>query len=206
VTWSGGGHIVFEMALQMEQRGYPLALLAFVDCRGPVARLVNSETGEFTIETEKDYLKSFFSGTAMEEGLEKLTEMDQIWPSVVDVLKNNYSSYKEAIDKVISEDRMLTLLNFDGQRVEDLIQYLNLSRTFGNGALEYIPPRKLQTPLHFFEGTEASQATPVFWHEYCAKPVIHHSMKGDHYTIFEQPLVKEFADVFSEFLKNIEET
>lgn len=28
-------------------------------------------------------------------------------------------------------------------------------------------------------------------------------MKGDHYTIFQQPLVKEFAHVFSEFLKNI---
>ncbi len=205
VTWSGGGHIVFEMALQMEQRGYPLAFVAFIDCRGPVARLDNSESFEFTIETEKGYLKSFFSGTDMEEGLEKLTDMDHIWLSVVDVLKNNYSSYKEAIEQVIRQDRMLTLLNFDGQRVEDLIQYMNLSRTFGNGALEYIPPRKLRTPLHFFEGTEASHAIPVYWHEYCASPVIHHSMKGDHYTIFEQPLVKEFAGVFSEFLENIKE-
>jgi len=123
---------------------------------------------------------------------------------VVAVLKENPSAYKEKIDEVIRADRMLTLLNFDGQRTEDLIQYMNLSRTFGNGANEYLPPRKLQIPLHFFEGTETDQSKPLFWHDYCENPVIFHHMKGDHYTIFEQPLVKDFAHVFSVFLKDLD--
>ncbi|MCP5103029.1 MAG: hypothetical protein GY950_06610, partial [bacterium] len=203
LTWSGGGHIVFEMALQMEQRGYPLGLLAFIDCRGPMARINNEKPVEFTIDTEKEYLRSFFAGSDMEEGLEQLTDFDRVWLTVAAVLKENPSAYKEAIEAVIKADRMLTLLNFDGQRTGDLIQYMNLSRTFENGAGEYLPPRKLRTPLHFFEGTEASQALPLFWHEYCENPVIRHSMKGDHYTIFEQPLVKDFARIFSEFLKNL---
>jgi acyl transferase domain-containing protein/thioesterase domain-containing protein len=202
VTWSGGGYFVFEMALQMEQRGETVDLLAFIDCRGPAAHL-NKQSEEFTLDTEKNFLKGFFASTEMEEKLEKLTHIDQVWPSVVKVLKNNLSSYKDAIDQVIKQDRMLTLLNFDGQRVEDLIQYMNLSRTFGNASAQYIPPRKLRTPLHFFEGTEAPQDTPVHWNEYCENPVTFHEMKGDHYSIFKQPLVKEFAHIFSAFLENI---
>jgi acyl transferase domain-containing protein/thioesterase domain-containing protein/aryl carrier-like protein len=202
VTWSGGGPIVFEMALQMEQRGEPLALLVFIDCRGPLSRL-NKKYEDFTLDTEKRYLKGFFMGTEMEEKLGKITHIDQIWPIVVDILKNNHSSYKEAIDQVIRQDRMLTLLNFDGQRVEDLVQYMNKSRTFGNASTQYIPARKLQTPLHFFEGTEAPKETPVYWNEYCTNPVMFHEMRGDHYSIFKQPLVKEFAHLFSEFLENI---
>jgi len=202
VTWSGGGHIVFDMALQLEQRGDPLAVLVFIDCRGPMARL-NKKYEDFTLDTEKNYLKGFFAGTEMGEKLGNITHIDHIWPSVVDVLKNNYSSYKEAIDQVIRQDRMLTLLNFDGQRVEDLIQYMNKSRTFGNASAQYIPARKLQTPLHFFEGTEAPKETPVYWNEYCTHPVTFHEMRGDHYSIFKHPLVKEFAQLFSEFLENI---
>ena len=30
----------------------------------------------------------------------------------------------------------------------------------------------------FFEGTEASQAQPVYWHEYSEKPVNYHRMGG----------------------------
>jgi len=204
VTWSGGGHIAFEMALQMEQRGFPMEFLAFVDCRGPVARTSSGKSTEFTLETEKEYLRGFFAGSNVGEGLAQITDFDRIWPAVVAVLKENPSAYKEKIDEVIRADRMLTLLNFDGQRTEDLIQYMNLSRTFGNGANEYLPPRKLQIPLHFFEGTETDQSKPLFWHDYCENPVIFHHMKGDHYTIFEQPLVKDFAHVFSVFLKDLD--
>jgi acyl transferase domain-containing protein/thioesterase domain-containing protein len=204
VTWSGGGPIAFEMGLQMEQRSDPLAFLAFIDCRGPTARL-NRKPIEFSIDTEIHFLKGLFTGTEMEEKLEKITDINHIWPFVVDVLKSN-PDYKEGVEKFISQDPMLTLLNFEGQRIEDLIQYMNLSRTFENASAQYIPSRKIHTPLHFFEGTEAPRDIPVYWHEYCIHPVIHHNMSGDHYSIFKQPLVKEFAHVFNEVLEQIIET
>jgi acyl transferase domain-containing protein/thioesterase domain-containing protein len=203
-TWSGGGSIAFEMALQMEQRSDPLALLAFIDCRGPIARL-NKKPIEFSLDTEKHFLKGLFAGTEMEGELEKITDINHIWSFVVEVLKSN-SSYREGVENFINQDPMLTLLNFDGQRIEDLIQYMNLSRTFQNASTRYLPSRKLHTPLHFFEGRQASQDIPVYWHEYCVHPVIHHKMSGDHYSIFKQPLVKEFAHVFSRVLENINET
>jgi acyl transferase domain-containing protein/thioesterase domain-containing protein/aryl carrier-like protein len=204
VTWSGGGPIAFEMALQMEQGSDPPIFLAFIDCRGPAARL-NNKTIEFTLDTEINFLKGLFAGTEMEEKLEKITGINHIWPFLVDVLKSN-PAYKEGVESFINQDPMLTLLNFEGQRIEDLIQYMNLSRTFQNASSQYIPARKLHTPLHFFEGTEAPQDKPVYWHEYCINPVIKHKMSGDHYSIFKQPLVKEFTHVFNEVLEQINET
>jgi acyl transferase domain-containing protein/thioesterase domain-containing protein/aryl carrier-like protein len=201
-TWSGGGHIVFEMALQMEQQEEVPGLLVFFDCRGPMARINNKPT-EFTLETEKNFLKGFFGGTGIEEKLERITEIHHIWPVVVEILESD-PSYKEGLEKFIRQDPLLSLLNFEGQRVKEIVQYLNLSRTFQKAADRYLPARKLQTPLHFFEGTEASQAIPVYWQEYCAQPIIHHKMRGDHYSIFKPPLVKEFAGIFSELLKNKE--
>ncbi|MCP5051465.1 MAG: acyltransferase domain-containing protein [bacterium] len=201
MTWSGGGTVGFELALQVEESGEPLAFLGLIDCRGPECHY-GPKAPQCTLETEKGFLNQLFAGTSLVKELEKANEIDKVWPLVVKVLKAD-PSYQPMLDAFIKQDRMLTLLNFEGQQVEALIQYMNLSRTFGGAAGRYSPARKLQTPLHFFEGTEADTSKPLFWQDYCANPIIDHSMPGDHYNIFKQPNVTEFARTFSQAVRGV---
>jgi acyl transferase domain-containing protein/thioesterase domain-containing protein len=202
VSWSTGGHIIFEMAWQMEQMGDNLALLGFVDCSGPMG-LLNYDFQEFTPETEKSFIKRYLPGTEVESKLEKITNIDHIWPFVVDFLKSS-DSYTDELKKLVLEDGLLATLDHDrGLHVEEVIQYLNLSRTLMNAFVQYMPAGKIQTPIHFFAGSQSNRKVPEYWNDYCYTPVTYHTVSGDHYSIFKQPLVKEFAHLFSEFLENI---
>jgi len=202
VSWSSGGHIVFEMAWQMEQMGDNVALLGFVDCSGPMG-ILNFDFQAFSLETEKSFIKRYLSGTEMELKLEKITNIDHIWPFVVDFLKSS-DSYTEELKKLVLEDEMLATFDFDTKlHVEEVIQYLNLSRTLMNAFAQYIPAGKIQTPIHFFAGSQSNRKVPEYWNDYCYIPVTYHTVSGDHYSIFQQPHVVELARVFHELLKNI---
>ena len=50
-TWSWGGHLGLEMALQLEKMGEKLAFLAFFDCSGPVYKK-NNRPPQFTLEID----------------------------------------------------------------------------------------------------------------------------------------------------------
>jgi thioesterase domain-containing protein len=199
VTWSSGGNTAFEMAWQLEQMGDSLGLLVFVDCGGPMGLLTN-EIQEFTLGTEKRYIKENFPGTGIEAKLERVTDIDQIWPFVVDLLKSS-DSYTAELKKSLMQDPILAMLNFEGLRVEDAIQYLNLTRTLINSAAHYIPAGKIKTPIHFFAGSQSKRKAPEHWKNYCNTPVTYHQVSGDHYSIFQQPHVKEFARLFNELIR-----
>lgn len=203
ISWSGGGNLVFEIALQLEQIGENLALLAFIECIGPMG-LSNNGAQEFTLETEKSVangLKEHLSDNDIEKGLEKITHIDQVWPFVVDYIKSS-EVHTEELKFLALEDELLALLNFDGGlRVEEIVQYYNRSRTYVNAFSQYIPARKIQTTVHFITGNQ-SQKYPECWNDYCYTPMIYHTINGDHYSMFRHPHVKEFARLFLELLEN----
>jgi len=203
VSWSGGGNLVFEIALQLEQMGENLALLAFIECIGPMG-LSNNDAQEFTLETEKNVLNDInehLSANDIEKGLEKITNIDQVWPYVVDYVKSS-EVHTEELKFLALEDELLAMLNFDGGlRVEEIIQYFNRSRTYVNAFSQYIPAGKIQTPIHYFLGGQ-SQELQEQWNDYCCTPMIYHTINGDHYSIFRHPQVKEFARLFMELLEN----
>jgi thioesterase domain-containing protein len=198
--WSAAGNIVFEIARQMEQIGDPLALLAFFDCGGPLGRL-NNHVRQFTLDTEKSFLKKLFSGTEIEIELEKITNIDHIWPFVVDFLESGQANTGELKKKLVMEDEILAMFNYEGLPTAGLIQYINLYRTLMNACHQYIPAGKIQTPIHFFTGNQSSRKAPEYWNDYCYTPMIYHEVSGDHYSILRQPQVMELAHVFNALLE-----
>jgi surfactin family lipopeptide synthetase A/fengycin family lipopeptide synthetase D len=172
--------------------------LAFIDCAGPLGR-IRQDAREFTLETEKNYIKEFFTGSPIEAKLEKISDIDHIWPFVVDflhssnvhaeALKNYLKGYENAIP------------DYQNLSVGELIQFLNMDRTFKNAGAGYIPPGKIRTPIHFFKAGQSGGTYKQYWNEYCAEPVIYHEVEGDHHSIFKQPDVIEFVRLFNEILK-----
>jgi acyl transferase domain-containing protein len=203
VSWSGGGNLVFEIALQLEQIGENLALLAFIECIGPMG-LSNNDAQEFTLETEKSMvidINEHLSDNDIDKGLEKITNIDQVWPYVVDYVKSS-EVHTEELKFLALEDELLAMLNFDGGlRVEEIVQYFNRSRTYVNAFSQYIPGRKIQTPIHYISGSQ-SQELQEHWNDYCYTPMIYHTINGDHYSMFRHPQVKEFARLFMGLLEN----
>jgi thioesterase domain-containing protein len=124
---------------------------------------------------------------------------------VVDYVKSS-EVHTEELKFLALEDELLAMLNFDGGlRVEEIVQYFNRSRTYVNGFSQYIPAGKIQTPIHYFSGSQSEELQEC-WKNYCYTPVIYHTINGDHYSIFRHPQVMEFAHLFNELLKNTNET
>jgi acyl transferase domain-containing protein/thioesterase domain-containing protein len=208
--WSFAGNIILEMVLQMEQIGDHLALVAFIDCGGPLSLfrenpgLFIDDIRDFTPGTEKSYIKKFLPGSDIEKKLEEINDIHHLWPLVIDYLESN-DLYMEEIKKALEKDQflaMLALLNYGEPPVENVIHYINLSRTLKNAAAGNIPGGKIRTPLHFFEASQGNRNVPERWNDYCRTPVIYHQLNGDHYSIIQQPRVKELARLFNELLEN----
>ena len=196
-AWSFGGNLAFEMTRQLEQKGERIALLAFIDCAGPLGR-IHKETLVFSPETEKEFLQAFFAGSEIEAKLRAMTRMEHIWPFVVDILEAS-QVHVEGL-KHLLRGYENAIPDYRGLGVRELIGFLNTDRTFKNAGAGYIPRGKIQTPIHFFTASESKGVDKEYWNEYCHEPLIYHDVQGDHHSIFRQPGVKEFARLFAEVL------
>jgi acyl transferase domain-containing protein/thioesterase domain-containing protein len=201
-TWSFGGHIAFEMTRQMEQMGESLALLAFVDCTGPLGR-PGEKIREFSLETEKNLSKTFFPSTDIRVKLDKITHIDHIWPFVVDLLQSGEFNLETMKPLFMELAEMHVIPNYSDISVEEIIGYINLNRTSKNAGAQYFPAGKIQTPIHYFRASESRGKNKEHWNDYCCTPVVYHEISGDHSSIFQQPQVVEFARLFNEVFENI---
>jgi thioesterase domain-containing protein/acyl carrier protein len=199
-TWSWGGHLGLEMALQMERMGEKPAMLAFFDCIGPDCAIGKTYT-KFTLETEKNFLRNFFIATGNEAELEKLNDLEQLWLRAVDVLTGDKALVEQLRQLLI--ENALALPDYDELTGEELIQYLNLSRTHSSASAHYIPVGKIHTPIHYFAANRNTSRIES-WKDYCHNPVVYHEINGDHHSIFRnKEQIAEFARLFNEILENI---
>jgi amino acid adenylation domain-containing protein len=194
-TWSWGGHLGLEMALQLEKMGEKLSLLAFVDCLGPDYRENNSPP-QFTLENEKKFLEKFFTATGNQAELEKINDMEQLWIRAVDILTGNVALVEE-VRKLLNQNA-LVLPDYDELGGEELIQYLNIHRIHANASARYIPVGKIQTPIHYFRANQNLERVEN-WKDYCCHPVVYHEINGDHHSIFrDKEQIADFARLFKE--------
>ncbi|MCX6578639.1 MAG: amino acid adenylation domain-containing protein [Candidatus Aminicenantes bacterium] len=197
-TWSWGGHLGLEMALQLERIGETLSLLAFFDCLGPYYA-EDRTPQEFTLETEKNFLRDFFISTGNEAELEKINDIEQLWPRAVEILSGNAALVEQLRQSMI--ENALALPDYDYLTGEELIQYLNLNRTHFNASARYIPAGKINTPIHYFAANQNTERVES-WKDYCHNPVIYHEINGDHHSIFRnEKQIVEFARSFNEVLE-----
>ncbi|MDQ1351598.1 MAG: hypothetical protein QG657_1903, partial [Acidobacteriota bacterium] len=196
-TWSWGGHLGLEMTLQLEQMGEELDMLAFFDCLGPDCA-VGKTSQEFTLETEKIFLRNFFIATGNEAELEKINDIDQLWIRAVEVLTSD-AALVEQLRLLLIENR-LALPDYDELTGEELIQYLNLSRTHSYASAHYIPGGEIHTQIHYFAAKQNTTRVES-WGDHCLTAVIYHEINGDHHSIFRnKEHIAEFARLFEDLL------
>lgn len=208
--WSLGGTIAFEMVKQLEKNGEKTAFLALFDSpclRRPGGSFEKPPPGplqnfllEFTLRGELQYIREYVSDKEMIRNLEKVTGIDDLWPTVVDYLEENDTA-TESIKKIIREHG-LPYFNFEQASIKELIHSLNVTRTLLKARDKYIPSGKIQTTVHYFEALESKEIIKQNWDEYCEAGVKYYTIPGDHFSIFKKPQVEKFAQIFQESLKD----
>jgi len=196
-TWSWGGHLGLEMGLQLEKMGETLSFLAFFDCSGPDYKK-NNRFPPFTLETEKNFLRKFFTTTGNQAELENINDVQQLWTRAVEVLTGSEVLVAELRQLLIKN--ALALPDYDELSGEELVQYLNLDRIHASAGARYIPAGKLHTPIHYFWANQNRDRVES-WKDYCHNPVVYHEINGDHHSIFRnKQQIAEFALLFKDLL------
>ena len=197
--WSFGGAVAFEMVLQLEQMGEKIAFCALIDTPEP-----NSNPGKdippFTLENEIDFIKQHFTGIDIEKKLEKVSNINEIWPLIVHHLESN-DSYLKKIEPLIMEYKAHFAPTNDRVDINQLIKNFNLGRTFFNARETYIPSQKINTRVHYFWANQSKGKIKEHWNKYCTQPAEFYEVTGNHFSIFKKPNVVEFTQIFSEALR-----
>ncbi|MCP5104690.1 MAG: hypothetical protein GY950_15000, partial [bacterium] len=188
VGWSLGGTIAFEMAVQLEEMGVETGFLGLIDSPGP--SVVSGEgTGEFTLESESDWLWEYLPGNEIKEKVKKAADINEIWPIIVSHLEENNFSV-ESVKRLIPDDLTRIIPHYDRSGIRELISYLNIGRTLTNARALYIPANKIHTTLHYFKAGESPVIFQDSWNDYCLKPIKPYEIPGDHFSLLKKSEVK----------------
>ncbi|MCP5051109.1 MAG: hypothetical protein GY940_28350, partial [bacterium] len=199
-AWSWGGHVILEMALQLERIGETLSLLAFFDCPGPDYKQ-GREPLEFNLESEKEFLNNFFSTTRYREELEKPDDIQQLWVWVAGVLAADPALVEELRQMMIAN--AMALPNYDRLTGEELIQYLNIDRIHRDAGFQYVPQGKIHTIIHYFWANQNPERVDN-WGDHCHNPIVYHELNADHHSILRnEEHIAQFAAKFKDLLNKI---
>lgn len=186
----------------MEDIGDTVSFLGLIDSPGP--RFYSSrDTKLFSLESEKSFIREFLPGSEIERELEGVTNINDIWPLLIQYLEASDHIDSESIKKLIIEFEAHFIPLYHQQSIGQLIRYLNTARTFHNARALYIPTRKIHAPVHYDAASQSKEIKKELWDEFCRKPINFHEIIGDHYSILQTPYVVSFARIFNATLQSI---
>jgi len=197
--WSLGGTIAFEIVRQLEQQKEKISFLALIDSPSPLQCSMQQIPG-FTLELEKSFIKKYLSNQEIEEKLENVSQLDQIWPLMVEYLEAQQFD-PGIIKKVIVEYEAHVVPGYHGLGIGQLIKYLNRGRTFHHARALYTPTGKIDATVHYFAARRSKKINKDHWNRHCRKAVACYPVPGDHYSLFKKPWVVELARIFTNQLK-----
>ncbi len=131
--------------------GEEIAFAALIDSPGPrqdSSRMVS----KFTLQSELNWILHYLPDKKIKKKLRKATGLSQIWPLIVDHLEAINFDIK-IIKKLIPENMIHAITNYQKLGIRELIYYLNVSRTFINAREFYIPGNKIETEVHLFKAS-----------------------------------------------------
>jgi len=178
-----------------------ISLLALIDSPPPHKGL-RENAKEFNLESELNFVKQYSIGGELKEKLEKANEPNQIWLLLVDYLETGHSDV-EKIKQSIAKYGVQALPNYRQLNIRESIYYLNVSRTFANARVFYVPEKEVKTTVYYFGGNQSKVKNKDKWNDYTGKPVKFYKINGDHYSIFKMPGVAGFARLYDSLLDNI---
>lgn len=192
--WCFAGTIAFEMARQLEKRDEEIGFLGLINSLAPQEELGRG-VEEVSLESELSWLADWLPGKEIREQVRHVKELNRLWPLIVEYFESN-STDIGAVRGLIPENIAMAIPNFHQLGFRQLIYYLNVVRSFDRARNLYIPEGKIAAKLNFFCASRAEIANRDRWCLYCQEPIKYHHVTGDHFSIFEQPEVAEFAEKF----------
>ncbi|NOQ25140.1 MAG: AMP-binding protein, partial [Bacteroidales bacterium] len=200
--WCIGGTIAFEMLKQLEQKEEEIKFFALINASPPVIN--NSQIVPiFSANTELALISEskLINDESIKEKINNLKYSDQIWPALIDYIESNITN-ADIIRKLIPESMVGAIPDFENLNVPDLIYYLNTIRSYIRARMVFVPETKNKTFVNFFGASKNEIQNRTDWNKYCNQPIKFHKLIGDHYSIFKNPEVVEFAKVFDEAIRD----
>jgi amino acid adenylation domain-containing protein len=199
--WSIGGSIVFEMVNRLERQGEPAAFAAMIDT-SPPRKGLKIRLPQFSLKSEKKFIEYYLKGTDINKKLENINKIESFWPAVIRYLENGEID-ETLFGKVITEFGLQALPHFHRLSLRDCIYYINMVRMLANAADFYNPPRKIDTLVYYFKANESREMNEKRWQVYTLFPIVFYEVRGDHFSIFREPYIEEFAGLFRKVLEGV---
>ncbi|MCP4215184.1 MAG: amino acid adenylation domain-containing protein [bacterium] len=201
--WSLGGMAAFQMTRQLEQRGETIAFLGIMDSHAPDKKLTKHSTS-FDLKGEIKWLRKHFKSPQLKKQLSGIERMEDLWPSVLAYFRERNIDIN-VIRSLIPPHIAKIVPYFNNLPIEKIIDYLNTSRMLTNAMLGYYPSGGITTPIHFFRAEKTEQLNENTWQDWSSGEVASFQVKGDHYSIFKKPDVKNFARLFNRLLEAVDD-
>ncbi|MCP4220303.1 MAG: amino acid adenylation domain-containing protein, partial [bacterium] len=200
IGWSLGGIHAYEMARQLQQTGEKTGFLAIVDSVFPGEKIGNRDwnLAEFSVESELERLREYFPEIESVDGLKKAPDLETLWLLVMEYLERRFDTGQ--IRQLLATEMVRGLPDYDSLNGEQLVYYFNILRTLKRAVSGYQPQGKVDTPMVYVAAGDSDGTGKERWTNYCVKPVEYITIPGDHFSIFQQPGVRELAEVLNRVL------
>jgi amino acid adenylation domain-containing protein len=201
--WSIGGTIAFEILRQLEKINEAVIFFALIDSMPPQENLPQ-ELVEFSVQSEMERVLEFLESDEIRKEAGKIENLEEFWYFIMNYLED-MNHYKEAenIKKLVPENILQGMPNFNQLTLRQLIYYFNVSRTFSRACDHYIPGGKVKTPVHFFTARRSKIENKNDWQKYSHNPLKFHEINGNHFSIFKMPEVESFTKLFDKVLNTV---
>jgi amino acid adenylation domain-containing protein len=202
VGWSLGGTIAFEMVNQLEQMNQTVDFFAIIDAPPP-NRDSAQPLQEFTLESELNWSSNYLSRDIYEK-IQNASTISHMWALIAAHLESgsiNTDEVSERIKEILAQYGGRGITNYQNLSISQMIRYLNILRSFHRARVSYIPPGKINTPIHYFKAAHSEQIKHENWENYSLESTTFYEIQGDHYSIFRPPPVTDFAKKFDKIMK-----
>ncbi|MBW4630461.1 MAG: amino acid adenylation domain-containing protein [Iphinoe sp. HA4291-MV1] len=193
---SFGGMVAFEIATQLHQRGYEVALLAILDSGAPGYRTNELDFDGINDTRWLNRIASLFeriygkSLNLSEEALKVLDPMEQL----------NY--FKEQL-------QIVNLLPPD-VGIKQLRGLMQVYKTNFQTVSVYMPQAIYPAQVAFFKASESNANSEILdelglgWNKFSAQPLDIHLVPGDHITMLNEPHVQVLAERLRACIKQVQ--
>ncbi len=187
--WSLGGTIAFEAARQLEAVNEKVGCCALIDALAPHRDLVRHKE-EFNLESEFDVIKAYFPADTVNR--QDVVRLDQVWPTVIEQLEAGHFDI-DILKRAIPQDIAEAIPGLARLGLRQVIEYLNLIRTYNSARNGYIPRQRVDAGVTFFSAAESVAVGADGWNDYCKTPLKEYKISGNHFSILRMPGVTELA-------------
>lgn len=193
--WSLGGTIAYEIVRQLEQENEKIRFFGIFDSKAPEIKSKNI-TESITIKSELEWLGNYFDDEILREFITE-TDLQRFWINLTEYLRKLEGAEniirREIIKNIgfnIKEDKKVS--------IEELITFMNFSRSLSKACSNYIPENMIKTKINYFKAEDSNIVLESGWNNCPTGGNIAKKAKGNHYSMFTLPNVKNLYNQFYE--------